>query len=151
MITSGQLRAFVFFQELFFTDGSTPSDEILQQFLEICEDSKGAVAVHCKAGLGRTGSLIGCYVMKHWRWTALETIGWLRVCRPGSVIGHQQDWMKEQEPRMWEQGDRFRREFPDHPSARHFGSESRYPVYSVIQNQFLQVSLLLHAPRINTG
>ena len=54
-------------RDLFFTDGSTPTDEILQQFLEICEASEGSVAVHCKAGLGRTGSLIGCYVMKHWR------------------------------------------------------------------------------------
>ncbi len=38
-------------------------------------------SVHCKAGLGRTGSLIGCYIMKHWGWTALETIAWLRICR----------------------------------------------------------------------
>ena len=71
-------------QDLFFIDGSTPSDEILQQFLEICEKAAGGIAVHCKAGLGRTGSLIGCYVMKHWRWTANETIAWLRICRPGN-------------------------------------------------------------------
>jgi protein tyrosine phosphatase len=43
--------------------------------------SESVVLVHCKAGLGRTGSLIGCYIMKHWRWTALETIAWLRICR----------------------------------------------------------------------
>ncbi len=77
-------------EDLFFIDGSTPSDEILQQFLEICENAAGGIAVHCKAGLGRTGSLIGCYVMKHWKWTAHETIAWLRICRPGSIIGHQQ-------------------------------------------------------------
>ena len=65
---------------------STPSDEILQQFLDICENAPGGIAVHCKAGLGRTGSLIGCYVMKHWRWTAHETIAWLRICCPGSII-----------------------------------------------------------------
>lgn len=47
------------------------------------------------AGLGRTGSLIGAYMMKHYRFTALEAIAWLRLCRPGSVIGHQQQWMEE--------------------------------------------------------
>lgn len=34
--------------DLFFVDGSTPSDSILQRFLEIAENSKGAIAVHCK-------------------------------------------------------------------------------------------------------
>jgi len=34
--------------ELFFIDGSTPSDNIVQRFLEICEMAKGAIAVHCK-------------------------------------------------------------------------------------------------------
>ena len=59
--------------------------------------------MHCKAGLGRTGSLIGCYIMKHWRWTALETVAWLRICRPGSIIGHQQEWLEEKQAEMWAQ------------------------------------------------
>ena len=45
------------------------------------------------AGLGRTGSLIGCYMMKHFRFTAAEIIAWLRICRPGSIIGGQQQWL----------------------------------------------------------
>ncbi len=113
-------------EDLFFTDGSTPNDAIVHKFLQICEESPGAVAVHCKAGLGRTGSLIGCYIMKHWRWTAMETIGWLRICRPGSIIGHQQDWMLEKEQEMWELGDRMRKE----RSALH-SPFSDYPIYSV--------------------
>jgi cell division cycle 14 len=47
------------------------------------------------AGLGRTGSLIGCYIMKHYHFTAHETIAWIRMCRPGSIIGHQQQWLEE--------------------------------------------------------
>ncbi|CAL8078213.1 unnamed protein product [Orchesella dallaii] len=35
-------------KDLFFTDGSTPSDAIMRLFLEIAESTSGAVAVHCK-------------------------------------------------------------------------------------------------------
>lgn len=34
--------------ELFFMDGSTPSDHIVQRFIDLCESAKGAIAVHCK-------------------------------------------------------------------------------------------------------
>eukprot|EP00911_Craspedida_sp_UC1_P002270 UC1_evm2s1722 len=70
--------------DLFFIDGSTPPDAILTQFLRIAENAKGVLAVHCKAGLGRTGTLIGCYLMKHYRLTAPEVIAWMRIARPGS-------------------------------------------------------------------
>lgn len=82
-------------KDLFFIDGSTPTDSIMRQFLKITENASGAVAVHCKAGLGRTGLLIGCYIMKHYHLTAHETIAWIRMCRPGSVVGHQQEWLEK--------------------------------------------------------
>nr|CAD7392827.1 unnamed protein product [Timema cristinae] len=92
-------------KDLFFIDGSTPSDAILKQFLAIAESATGGIAVHCKAGLGRTGSLIGCYIMKHYRFSACETIAWIRICRPGSIIGHQQLWLEEKQTHMWLQGE----------------------------------------------
>ncbi|XP_041476246.1 dual specificity protein phosphatase CDC14AB-like isoform X9 [Lytechinus variegatus] len=95
--------------DLFFIDGSTPSDSILQKFLTISESAEGSLAVHCKAGLGRTGTLIGCYIMKHFRFTAAEAIAWMRICRPGSVIGPQQHYMEEKQASMWVQGDIFRK------------------------------------------
>ncbi|KAG1945793.1 dual specificity protein phosphatase CDC14A [Pimephales promelas] len=91
--------------DLFFVDGSTPSDVITRRFLHICESTDGAVAVHCKAGLGRTGTLIGCYLMKHYRFTAAEAIAWIRVCRPGSVIGPQQHYLEEKQASLWAHGD----------------------------------------------
>jgi cell division cycle 14 len=79
--------------DLYFLDGSTPSDEIIERFLKICEQEKGAIAVHCKAGLGRTGSLIAAYAMKHYKFIAPDFIGYIRLCRPGSVLGPQQQFL----------------------------------------------------------
>ena len=33
----------------------------------------------------------------------METIAWLRICRPGSIIGHQQEWLEEKQSEMWAQ------------------------------------------------
>jgi len=52
--------------DLQFIDGSTPPENIVKKFFEVSESEKGAIAIHCKAGLGRTGTLIGLYAMKHY-------------------------------------------------------------------------------------
>jgi len=49
----------------------------------------------CAAGLGRTGTLIGCYLMKHYNMSAAETIAWIRIARPGSILGPQQHYMEK--------------------------------------------------------
>lgn len=94
--------------DMYFLDGSNPPEQILTRFIQKCEETPGAVAVHCKAGLGRTGSCIGSYIMKHYRFTAEEIIGWLRIVRPGSVIGPQQQFLKDIQQRMWRDGEMHR-------------------------------------------
>jgi cell division cycle 14 len=49
--------------------------------------------VHCKAGLGLTGTLIAVYLVLRHGFTALEAMGWLRILRPGFVIGEQQHYL----------------------------------------------------------
>lgn len=98
-------RAGIDHMDLYFLDGSNPPDHLLARFIQRAEQTKGGVAVHCKAGLGRTGCCIGAYVMKHYRLTAEEFIGWARIARPGTIIGPQQYWMKDMQMRMWREGE----------------------------------------------
>ena len=62
--------------------------------MAIVENTQHAVAVHCKAGLGRTGTVICAYMMHEAGMTAEEAIVYCRLCRPGSVVGCQQHFLK---------------------------------------------------------
>jgi len=95
--------------DLYFIDGSTPSEEIIESFLDASENEKHAVAVHCKAGLGRTGSLIACYAMKHFKFPAEAFIGYIRICRPGSILGPQQQFLCEVQDYYFKKGDLHRK------------------------------------------
>ena len=57
--------------------------------------------MHCRAGLGRTGTLAALWLMKRAGFGAEEAIGWLRLVRPGSVIGPQHGYLKACLRRGW--------------------------------------------------
>ncbi len=97
--------------EEFYTDGSCPHMSILQRVVASFEKvpKEKGFAVHCKAGLGRTGTCIGAYLMKHYKMTAKEVIGWMRICRPGMVIGPQQQFLEKIQHQMWQEGEAMRK------------------------------------------
>lgn len=80
-----------------FDDGTCPPLPMVKKFIRMASDlfnvRKQAMAVHCKAGLGRTGCLIGAYLIYRHGFSANEIIAFMRFMRPGMVVGPQQHWL----------------------------------------------------------
>ena len=49
------------------------------------------VMVHCLAGMGRTGTILACYLVKHQNMSADEAIQKVREERPGSIQSYPQE------------------------------------------------------------
>jgi cell division cycle 14 len=80
-------------RDLPFPDCTAPPPDVVARFLRIADAAPGLVAVHCRAGLGRTGTLAALYAMRRHGFAAREAIAWLRIVRPGCVIGEQQHYL----------------------------------------------------------
>jgi cell division cycle 14 len=83
--------------DLIFDDGTCPALTVVRKFITLAHEmitvQKRGIAVHCKAGLGRTGCLIGAYLIYRYGFTANEIIAYMRFMRPGMVVGPQQHWL----------------------------------------------------------
>jgi cell division cycle 14 len=74
-------------------EGAIPSSSDVLAFFDAVAAADGAVAVHCKKGLGRTGTMVAVHLMTAYGFAAREAIGWIRIVRPGSIIGAQQHFL----------------------------------------------------------
>jgi cell division cycle 14 len=83
--------------DMIFEDGTCPLIPMVRKFIRLAHEMitirHKSIAVHCKAGLGRTGCLIGAYLIYRYGFTASEVIAYMRFMRPGMVVGPQQHWL----------------------------------------------------------
>ncbi|CAE8695452.1 unnamed protein product [Polarella glacialis] len=74
-----------------FEDGTAPPLRLADAFLQRCKtwfkEENGAppnIAVHCKAGLGRTGAIVAFYATANHEISGPAFHGWARMCRRGT-------------------------------------------------------------------
>lgn len=105
--------------DMIFDDGTCPSLSVVRKFITLAHEmitvKKRGIAVHCKAGLGRTGCLIGAYLIYRYGFTANEIIAYMRFMRPGMVVGPQQHWLHLNQGtfREWWLEEQFERKMKD--------------------------------------
>ena len=102
---------------MIFDDGTCPPLPMVRKFIRLAHDiitvQRKKIAVHCKAGLGRTGCLIGAYLIYRHGFTANEVIAFMRFMRPGMVVGPQQHWLHIHQGtfREWWWEEKYRRQY----------------------------------------
>ena len=77
--------------DLYFDDYSVPSIKIIKKFMNAINNIEYSdkVAIHCRAGLGRTGILICIWLIIKLNFKPAEAIAYIRIMRPGSIMGSQ--------------------------------------------------------------
>lgn len=77
--------------DLYFDDYSVPSIKIIKKFMNAVNNIEYSdkVAIHCRAGLGRTGILICIWLIIKLNFKTAEAIAYIRIMRPGSIMGNQ--------------------------------------------------------------
>ncbi|QSL65909.1 hypothetical protein MERGE_003046 [Pneumocystis wakefieldiae] len=124
--------------DMFFEDGTCPDLEVVRKFCGLVEEileKDLVVAVHCKAGLGRTGCLIGAYLIYKYSFTANEVIAYMRVMRPGMVVGSQQHWLhiNQHHFKTWTS-----RSLPRWTKATKFSTPPRSPLGNIDKNNSVE-------------
>jgi len=76
------------------TDLSSPDMDKIDTAVDFIHkriNNKEPVMVHCAAGMGRTGTVLACYLVKYQKYSAKDAIEKVRTERPGSIQSETQE------------------------------------------------------------
>lgn len=79
-------------------DLSAPDIEKIDEAVDFIHErinNNEPVMVHCAAGIGRTGTILACYLIKYQKYSAKNAIEKIRKERPGSIQSEQQEIVVE--------------------------------------------------------
>lgn len=75
-------------------DFSAPDMEQIDEaveFIRVRIENNEPVMVHCAAGIGRTGTILACYLVKYQKISSKDAIQKVRKERPGSIQSESQE------------------------------------------------------------
>jgi atypical dual specificity phosphatase len=84
-----QRRGFTY-RHLPVVDFTPPTLDQFREFANFVDNHDGAVLVHCRAGIGRTGTMLAAYLIAQGL-SAKEALRTVRQQRPGSVETREQE------------------------------------------------------------
>jgi len=89
--------------DMSYKDGTTPKQDILTKWLDLCqtkfhkENSTGAIAIHCVAGLGRAPLMVAIAIMEERR-DYTYAVDLIRKKRNGCINRTQLEFLKKYVP-----------------------------------------------------
>lgn len=78
-----------------FADGFSPPAEVLSSFLNRALTDGAPKAFHCRAGMGRTGTMAAIYCHKKFEVPPVVMAAWIKMVRPGSINEYQLGFLRK--------------------------------------------------------